>query len=47
MQQIVPRLKTLFISGYTGSEAMPPGARFLAKPFTLGALLDKVLETLA
>lgn len=45
------RLKVLYISGYTQDEAVragayPPGARFLAKPFTLGALLAKVRETL-
>jgi CheY-like chemotaxis protein len=44
-------LKVLYISGYTQDEAVrageyPPGARFLAKPFTLGALLGKVRETL-
>ena len=46
MQQAAPRLKTLFISGFTGEEKVPAGARFLAKPFTLGALLEKVRETL-
>jgi CheY-like chemotaxis protein len=45
------KLKVLYISGYTADEAVragefPPGARFLAKPFTLGALLSKVRETL-
>lgn len=44
-------LKVLYISGYTQDESVrtgevPPGARFLAKPFTLGALLGKVRETL-
>jgi two-component system, cell cycle sensor histidine kinase and response regulator CckA len=44
-------LKVLYISGYTQDEAVrtgeyPPGARFLAKPFTLGALLGKVRESL-
>jgi len=44
-------LKVLYISGYTQDEAVrtgeyPPGARFLAKPFTLGALLAKVRESL-
>lgn len=44
-------LKVLYISGYTQDEAVrtgeyPPGARFLAKPFTLGALLAKVREAL-
>lgn len=49
MQQAAPSLralKTLFISGYTGSEAIPPGARFLGKPFTLAALLEKVRDAL-
>ena len=48
MQQAAPKLKTLFISGFTGEEQVPAGARFLAKPFTLGVLLEKVrgaLET--
>lgn len=44
-------LKVLYISGYTKDESVrtgeyPPGARFLAKPFTLSALLEKVRETL-
>jgi two-component system cell cycle sensor histidine kinase/response regulator CckA len=46
MQQAAPRLKTLFISGFTGEEKVPAGARFLAKPFTLGALLEKVRAAL-
>jgi CheY-like chemotaxis protein len=46
MQQSAPRLKTLFISGFTGEEKVPAGGRFLAKPFTLSALLAKVRETL-
>jgi two-component system cell cycle sensor histidine kinase/response regulator CckA len=49
MQEAAPArkmLKTLFISGYTGEERVPAGARFLAKPFTLGALLEKVREIL-
>jgi two-component system cell cycle sensor histidine kinase/response regulator CckA len=49
MQEAAPPrkvLKTLFISGYTGEERVPAGARFLAKPFTLGALLEKVREIL-
>lgn len=44
-------IKVLYISGYTQDEAVrtgeyPPGAKFLAKPFTLGALLGKVRESL-
>jgi two-component system, cell cycle sensor histidine kinase and response regulator CckA len=46
MQQAAPRLKALYISGHTGSAIIPPGAPFLAKPFTLAALLEKVRETL-
>jgi two-component system, cell cycle sensor histidine kinase and response regulator CckA len=46
MQQAAPRLKTLFISGFTGEEEVPSGGRFLAKPFTLGTLLQKVREAL-
>jgi two-component system, cell cycle sensor histidine kinase and response regulator CckA len=46
MQQAAPRLKALFISGHTGSAVIPPGAAFLAKPFTLAALLEKVRQTL-
>jgi signal transduction histidine kinase len=46
MQQTAPRLKTLFISGFTGEETVPAGARVLAKPFTLGALLERVRAAL-
>jgi hypothetical protein len=46
MQQTAPRLKTLFISGYSGEERFPAGAHFLAKPFTLAALLEKVRAAL-
>ncbi len=46
MQQAAPRLKTLFISGYTGEEHVPASGHFLAKPFTLAALLEKVREAL-
>jgi len=46
LQQALPKLKTLFISGFTGEEKVPAGARFLAKPFTLGALLEKVRAAL-
>ena len=46
MQQAAPRLKTLFISGFTGEEQIPAGGRLLAKPFTLGTLLQKVREAL-
>ena len=46
MQQALPGLKTLFISGYTGEEHVPAGAQLLLKPFTLAALLQKVREAL-
>ena len=47
-----PRMKTLFLSGYSTHSALPervitdPGA-FLQKPFTVEALLSKVRERLA
>jgi two-component system cell cycle sensor histidine kinase/response regulator CckA len=46
-----PNLKVLYISGFTDDPSVraaeyPPGARFLAKPFTLTALLRAVRETL-
>jgi two-component system, cell cycle sensor histidine kinase and response regulator CckA len=46
MQETASGLKTLFISGFTGEEKVPAGARFLAKPFTLVALIEKVREAL-
>jgi CheY-like chemotaxis protein len=46
MQQAAPRLKMLFISGFTGEEKVPTGAHLLTKPFTLSALLEKVREAL-
>jgi hypothetical protein len=49
--QALPKLKVLYISGFTDDESVragtfPPGARFLQKPFTLGALIGIVRETL-
>lgn len=46
-----PELKVLYISGYTDDDAartgaIPPGSKFLQKPFTLGALVGKVKESL-
>lgn len=43
--------KVLYISGYTDDDAVrtgavPPGSRFLQKPFTLGALVSAVKESL-
>lgn len=51
LHQALPGLKVLYISGYTEDESVrtgeyPPGARFLQKPFTLGALVAKVRESL-
>lgn len=44
-------LKVLYISGYTDDDAVrtgaiPPGSKFLQKPFTLGSLVGKVKEAL-
>jgi CheY-like chemotaxis protein len=46
-----PGLKVLYVSGYTEEPAiyaqeLPPDTAYLQKPFTLGALLDKVKEVL-
>ena len=46
-----PELKVVYISGYTDDESvrrgsMPPGSRFLQKPFTLGALVGLVRAVL-
>jgi hypothetical protein len=46
-----PDLKTVFISGYSqefdkNAESVPPGARFLRKPFTKAELLDSVSDLL-
>ncbi len=46
-----PGLKVVYISGFTDDEtvrtgAFPPGARFLQKPFTLGALMGTVRQAL-
>jgi CheY-like chemotaxis protein len=51
MYEANSNLKVLYISGYTSDEsvrsgAFPPGAGFLAKPFTLAALLEKVRAAL-
>jgi DNA-binding response OmpR family regulator len=42
-----PGLKVLFISGHTEEVVLPEGAAFLRKPFTLGALLERVRDLLA
>ena len=49
--EALPKLKVMYISGFTDDEsvragAFPPGARFLQKPFTLGALIGTVRDTL-
>ena len=49
--QIRPGIKVLYVSGYTDDEEVQAanlarGSAFLQKPFTLGALLDKVREVL-
>ncbi len=45
-----PELRVLFVSGYPGSdnqlEAMPKSAEFLHKPFSPGALAEKVAAVL-
>jgi len=46
-----PDLKVLYVSGYTGDDAVqtgdfPPGSKFLQKPFTLSALVRKVHEAI-
>ncbi len=49
--EALPKLKVMYISGFTDDESVragtfPPGARFLQKPFTLGALIGTVRATL-
>jgi DNA-binding response OmpR family regulator len=51
LYQASPGLKVLYISGHAEEETVrkgesPPGARFLAKPFTLAALVAQVREML-
>jgi CheY-like chemotaxis protein len=51
MCEAAPNLKVLYISGYAPEEALQPeqlaaGFAFLRKPFTLGALVSRVRETL-
>ncbi|OFW47162.1 MAG: hypothetical protein A3J29_02155 [Acidobacteria bacterium RIFCSPLOWO2_12_FULL_67_14b] len=52
LKGMMPRLVTLYISGYPGDEmfadgVFDPGPAFLAKPFTRHALTRKVRETLS
>jgi PAS domain S-box-containing protein len=51
LTQIRPGIKVLYVSGYTDDPEVhaahvSQGSAFLQKPFTLGALLDKVREVL-
>ncbi len=51
LSKLRPEQRVLYISGYTDDEGVragwfPPGSRFLQKPFTLGALVSNVRETL-
>ncbi len=51
LQEQLPALKVLYMSGYAEDERartgdFPPGTKFLQKPFTLGALVTKVRESL-
>ena len=51
LREVLPGLKVMYISGFTDDEsvrsgAFPAGARFLQKPFTLGALMGTVREAL-
>lgn len=51
-RETIPGLKVLYMSGHTGAEslrpgALPPGSRFLQKPFTLDALVSTVRELLS
>ena len=51
LREALPALKVMYISGFTDDESVrtgdfPPGARFLQKPFTLGALMGTVREAL-
>jgi CheY-like chemotaxis protein len=51
LREVLPELKVMYISGFTDDESVrrgdfPPGARFLQKPFTLGALVGTVREAL-
>jgi CheY-like chemotaxis protein len=51
LREQLPAIKVLYMSGYTEDERartgdFPPGAKFLQKPFTLGALVARVRESL-
>lgn len=51
LRKSIPDVKILYVSGFTSDEevragAFPPGSKFLQKPFTLNALVNKVRESL-
>ena len=51
LREKLPDLRVMYISGFTDDESVrtgtfPPGARFLQKPFTLGALMQTVRKAL-
>ena len=51
LREALPKLKILYVSGFTDDEsiragAFPPGSKFLQKPFTLSALVGIVKQAL-
>jgi two-component system cell cycle sensor histidine kinase/response regulator CckA len=51
MREALPEVSVLYVSGFTDDESVraggfPPGSKFLQKPFTLSALVQKVREAL-